>query len=409
MRETHTSVHCWVPGSISLPPTGRGPLDGMTAAVKDLMSIAGHTPSFGHPRWRATHSPSTETAPVVTRLLAAGASVTGLAKLDQLAYSIIGNAGEGTPPHNALYPDRFTGGSSSGSAAAVAAGLADVGIGTDTGGSIRVPAASCGLLGLRPSHGVIGTQGVLPLAPSFDVVGIMTRDAGTLHQAFGVLSATPPASPGQVREVREVRVASDCLRPLSPAAAEAVRLTARMLAGSLGGHLVECDFAEFINGELAGLFTRLQAREIWRIHAEWVAENRGALAADVRARLDRAEALSADPPARQRGDQQAREACAASYARLAAPGAVVVVPVMRDLPLLRDASPAELASFRTETLTFTAVGSLAGAPELVIPVRHVPSGQVFGVGVLGPVRGDAALLRLASRVCPDGGPADVGG
>src|SRR5204862_42147 len=72
MRETHTSVHCWVPGSISLPPTGRGPLDGMTAAVKDLMSIAGHTPSFGHPRWRATHSPSTETAPVVTCLLAAG-------------------------------------------------------------------------------------------------------------------------------------------------------------------------------------------------------------------------------------------------------------------------------------------------------------------------------------------------
>jgi len=342
----------------------------------------------------------------VTRLLAAGASVTGLAKLDQLAYSLIGDAGEGTPPRNALYPDRFTGGSSSGSAAAVAAGFTDVGIGTDTGGSVRVPAASCGLFGLRPSHGVIGAQGVLPLAPSFDVVGIMTRDAGTLHRAFGVLSATPPAPPGQVREVR---VASDCLRALSPAAAEAVRLTARMLAGRLGGDLVECGFAEFINGDLAGLFTRLQAREIWRIHAEWVAENRGALAADVRARLDRAEALSADPPARQRGDQQAREACAASYARLAAPGAVVVVPVMRDLPPLRDASPAELASFRTETLTFTAVGSLAGAPELVIPVRHVPSGQVFGVGVLGPVRGDAALLRLASRVCPDGGPADVGG
>jgi amidase len=237
MREADTSVHCWVPGSISLPPTGRGPLGGMTAAVKDLMSIARHTPSFGHPRWRATHSPSTETAPVVTRLLAAGASVTGLAKLDQLAYSIIGNAGEGTPPRNALYPGRFTGGSSSGSAAAVAAGLTDVGIGTDTGGSIRVPAASCGLFGLRPSHGVIGAQGVLPLAPSFDVVGIMARDAGTLHRAFGVLSASPPARPGQVREVR---VASDCLRTLSPAAAEAVQLTARMLAGRLGCDLPRC-------------------------------------------------------------------------------------------------------------------------------------------------------------------------
>ena len=406
MRGTDKAAHCWVPGSVSLPPTGRGPLDGTTAAVKDLMSIEGHTSSFGHPRWRATHPPSIRTAPVVTRLLAAGASVAGLAKLDQLAYSIIGNAGEGTPPRNALYPDRFTGGSSSGSAAAVAAGLADVGVGTDTGGSIRVPAASCGLFGLRPSHGVIDAQGVLPLAPSFDVVGIMTRDAATLHRAFSVLPAVPLAPPGHVREVR---LATGCLPALSPAAAQAVRLTARMLAGKLGAELVECGFAEFINDEMAGVFSRLQAREIWRIHAKWATENRGALAADVRARLDRAEALSADPPARQRHDQQAREACAASYARFGAPGAVVVVPVMHGLPPLRDASPEELASFRAQTLTFTALGSLTGAPELVIPVRHAPGGARFGVGVLGPVGSDATLLSLASRVCPNGGPADVGG
>lgn len=234
----------------------------------------------------------------------------------------------------------------------------------------------------------------------------MTRDTATLHRAFGVLSAVLPTPP---RQVREVRLASDCLPSLSPAAAETVQLTARMLAGKLGGELVECDFAEFINGEMAGLFTRLQAREIWRIHAEWVAENRGALAADVRARLDRAEALSAEPPARHRRDQQAREACAASYARFAAPGAVVVVPVMRGLTPLREAGPGELASFRAETLTFTALSSLTGAPELVIPVRHVPSGRQFGVGVLGPVRGDATLLSLASRLCPGGGPVDVGG
>ena len=229
----------------------------------------------------------------------------------------------------------------------------------------------------------------------------MTRDTATLHRAFGVLSAVLPTPP---RQVREVRLASDCLPSLSPAAAETVQLTARMLAGKLGGELVECDFAEFINGEMAGLFTRLQAREIWRIHAEWVAENRGALAADVRARLDRAEALSAEPPARHRRDQQAREACAASYARFAAPGAVVVVPVMRGLTPLREAGPGELASFRAETLTFTALSSLTGAPELVIPVRHVPSGRQFGVGVLGPVRADATLLSLASRLCPGGGP-----
>ena len=136
-----------------------------------MIAIEGHVASFGLARWRDTHGPDTLTAPVVEALLAAGASVTGLAKLDQLAWSVVGNAGEGTAPRNPLYPDRFTGGSSSGPAAAVAAGLADVGIGTDTGGSIRVPAAACGLFGLRTTHGLISGAGVLPLALSFDVVG----------------------------------------------------------------------------------------------------------------------------------------------------------------------------------------------------------------------------------------------
>ena len=138
-----------------------------------MFFIEGHVSSYGHPRWRETHSPSDRTAPVVSRLLNAGASIAGLAKLDQIAWSIIGNASEGIPPLNPAYPDRFTGGSSSGPASAVACGLADVGIGTDTGGSIRVPAAACGLFGLRPTHGRISTDGVLPLAPAFDTVGIL--------------------------------------------------------------------------------------------------------------------------------------------------------------------------------------------------------------------------------------------
>jgi amidase len=405
MRDADTAVHCWVPGSISLRPTGRGPLDGTSAAVKDLVSIAGHTSSFGHPRWRATHPPSTRTAPAAARLLAAGAAVAGLAKLDQLAYSLIGNAGEGTAPGNTLYPDRFTGGSSSGSAAAVAAGLADIGIGTDTAGSVRVPSACCGLFGLRPSHGVIDAAGVLPLAPSFDVVGVMTRDAGTLRRAFGVLAAAPLPPPAAVREVR---LAGDCLRTLGPDAAAAVRLTAALLAGKLGGEVVNCAFGDLAGSGISELFARLQAREIWGIHGRWVTENRAVLADDVRARLDRAEALSADPAERQATDQRARAARTASYARFAAPGTVVVVPVLPGLPPLRRAGPADLAAFRSGCLAFTAASSLTGCPELVVPVRHLPSGHTFGAGILAPVHGDATLLHLAGVLCPDGGPVEVG-
>ena len=130
MPEETPAAACWVPDSVSLRATGRGPLDGVTVAVKDMIAVAGHVSSFGHPRWRATHSPGDENAPVLCGLLAAGASVAGLAKLDQLAYSLIGNAGEGLAPLNSRYPGRFTGGSSSGPAAAVAAGLAEAGLGT---------------------------------------------------------------------------------------------------------------------------------------------------------------------------------------------------------------------------------------------------------------------------------------
>src|SRR5215467_53034 len=158
MPSTASDINCWVPNSFPIASTGEGVLSGKTVAVKDLVDYAGHKVSFGLARWRDTHEASRETAPILTQLLEAGGSISGFTKLDQLAYSLIGNVCEGTPPLNSLYPDRFTGGSSSGPAAAVAAGLADIGLGTDTAGSIRVPAASCGLFGLRPTHGAISVS-----------------------------------------------------------------------------------------------------------------------------------------------------------------------------------------------------------------------------------------------------------
>ena len=198
-------------------------------AVKDMISVAGHVSSFGHPRWRETHPPSGETAPALSRLLAAGASVTGLAKLDQLAYSLIGNVGEGVAPLNSRYPGRFTGGSSSGPAAAVAAGLTEAGLGTDTAGSIRVPAAACGLFGFRPTHGLVSTRGVLPLAPSFDVVGVLARRAALLGQVAETLLASSEAARGPVR-LRTVWVPADVLAGISPGLAAAVQGTARAIA-----------------------------------------------------------------------------------------------------------------------------------------------------------------------------------
>ena len=400
------AADCWVPGSVSLSATGAGPLDGLTVAVKDMIAIEGHVSSFGHPRWRATHAPSASTAPQVSRLLAAGASVAGLAKLDQLAYSLIGNAGEGRAPLNSQYPDRFTGGSSSGPAAAVAAGAADAGLGTDTAGSIRVPAAACGLFGLRPTHGLISTQGVLPLAPSFDVVGVLARSARTLGRVLDVLISADerPRAPAGTRQVI---VAGDRLAGISPEAAAATYATARAVAGAAGCPVSEGRLAGFINDDVADLFARIQARQVWRAHGPWLAGNLGVLAADVRGRVERAKALAAAPPSESRDDDRAWHAYQAALAEAVPPGSIVVLPVMAGLPPLRTAGPEELSTFRAVAFRYTAPAGLAGRPELVIPVHHLGSGQRLGIGLLGEVHGEEALLRIAGRVCPGGRPLSV--
>ena len=394
------SVHCWVPDSVSLPAAGRGPLDGVSVAVKDMIGIAGHVPSFGHPRWRATHPPSEETAPAVSRLLGAGAAVAGLAKLDQLAYSLIGNAGEGVAPLNSLYPSRFTGGSSSGPAAAVAAGLADIGLGTDTAGSIRVPAASCGLFGLRPSHGLVSSRGVLPLAPSFDVVGILAASAGRLGPALAVLAS--PGVAGPAGAVHAVHLPAGDLAGISPALSEAVRATASAIADAAGCGLSEVPPGALLSDEVAGLFARVQAREVWRAHGPWLSGNIQYLAEDVRARAQRAERLSRAGDPQRDDDERAWRGYAPRLDALLPPGAVAVLPVTPGLPPLRDAGPEDLLAFRTGAFRCTAPASLSGRPELVVPVHHRGSGQSFGVGVLGPALGDFTLLRLAGLLCPDG-------
>lgn len=164
-----------------------GELRGLTVAVKDLFAVAGHRIGAGNPTWLAESPTELTNASVVQSLLAMGANITGIVQTDEFAYSLGGtNVHYGTP-RNPAAPGRIPGGSSSGPASAVALGLVDVGLGTDTAGSIRVPASYCGLYGFRPSHGVLAVQGLLPLAPSFDTVGWLAGDAVTFQRVAEVL------------------------------------------------------------------------------------------------------------------------------------------------------------------------------------------------------------------------------
>src|SRR6476659_2995898 len=191
-------INAFVPGpraTIAGAPTG--PLAGLTFAAKDLFDVAGHPTGGGNHDWARTHPMPTRHAWAVQALLDAGATLIGKTITDEVSLGILGeNAFDGTPL-NTKAPDRVPGGSSSGSAAAVAGGLCDTALGTDTGGSVRVPASFCGLYGIRPTHGRVDTTGMLPQAPTSDTTGWFARDAGTFAQVSAVMldQSIPQALP----------------------------------------------------------------------------------------------------------------------------------------------------------------------------------------------------------------------
>ena len=251
-------LHAFVWDSSSLgPTTDEGPLRGMDVAVKDLFAVRGHVSSFGHPVWRSTHSAAERDARVVQKTLGGGARIVGLTKMDQLAYSLIGNVGEGTAPVNAFRPSAYCGGSSSGTASAVAGGEATVGIGTDTAGSIRVPAAVCGLHGLRPTHGAIDADGAIPLAASFDVIGLCAATLAPMQRLHEQLAGSAVPT-----DLRRVLVAD---APLGSTDEHGVLTSfAAALAKTLGTQVTSVPVGDFVSADAGDLLARVQGRRSGR-------------------------------------------------------------------------------------------------------------------------------------------------
>ena len=171
----------------SVPHAADGPLAGLSFAVKDIFDVVGYPTGCGNPVKRMESPPAKANAPAVAKLLAAGARFVGKTHTAELAFSLDGrNSRDGTPVNPAA-PGRVPGGSSSGSASAVAGGLCDIALGSDTGGSVRAPASFCGIIGLRPTYGRIDIGGAMPLAPSLDTVGWFTRDIDLYERVGAVL------------------------------------------------------------------------------------------------------------------------------------------------------------------------------------------------------------------------------
>lgn len=380
-------------GDPLLPATGTGPLTGMSVAVKDLFALGGFRVGAGNEEWLAQSSAETTTAPAAAALLAAGAEVAGIARTDEFAYSLAGtNAHYGTPP-NPNAPGRISGGSSSGSASAVALGQATIGLGTDTGGSIRVPSAYQGLFGIRTTHGAVSTEGLLPLAPSFDTVGWMTRDAATLAAVGSVLLPQhQPAAP-----LTGAVFAPGTLTLAEPDVVLAVENSLDIWAGT--AVLPALDWAGLRTSELPAwlaAFQTVQGFEAWQQHGPWIRRHWSALGADVAARFRTASLIE------RHQTEAARDALRAArqHIRSVVGGGVLVLPSASSVaPQLAEAALGGQAieRVRRSTMQLTCIAGIAGLPAVNVPLS-TDAGLPCGLSIVGPANRDAELITLAIRL-----------
>jgi amidase len=377
----------FVPGtSVRVEGRAGGSLDGLTFAAKDLFDVAGHPTGGGNPDWARQNPVPARHGWAVQALLDAGATLIGKTITDEVSLGILGeNAFEGTPLNPAA-PGHVPGGSSSGSASAVAQGLCDTALGTDTGGSVRVPASFCGLYGIRPTHGRVNLTGMLPQAPSSDTTGWFARDAQTFARVSEVLLSE---AVGEGLPIR-LLVATDAFGFAGPAVADALQ---PMLAG-LRKVVPQVEEVVMAPPGLSvwGRAQRvLQPVEAWETFREWVERDNPRFAFSVAKGL----VLGAMSSEADRGwAELMRREVRGRLRHLLTPGTILAMPTT-PFPAPKAGLPLNaLTPLRDQILCLCAQGGLAGHPQVNLPGATV-EGRPVGLSILAARGADTLLVRTA--------------
>ncbi|MEU4311119.1 AtzH-like domain-containing protein [Nocardia sp. NPDC024068] len=376
-------------GDPLLPRSREGSLSGESVAVKDLYAVAGQRVGAGNPARLEAAEPEPEHAWAVERLLAEGADVRGISRTDEFAFGLAGTDTHYGAPPNPRAAQRVPGGSSSGSASAVSLGHATIGLGTDTGGSVRVPAAYQGLWGIRTTHGAVSVRGLLPLSPSFDTVGWLTKGPALLSRVAGSLLPPDETTPGD-------SVTAEALLGLAePDIAESIR--------ALVADIPRIDWT-FDSSAMLTTFQTLQAYEAWQVHGPWLTTRWDTLRPDVRGRFERAAAVSTGEADRARREVAVLRIRIRELLRdrvLVLPSASSVAPPVHDSDAVH--------AIRTATMQLTCIAGIAGLPAVSVP-GETRAGLPFGMCLVGPPRSDRGLIALAERWhrrSPDDGHPDL--
>ncbi len=371
---------------VEMKGAAQGPLAGLTCAVKDIYDVAGHKTGFGSPDWLRTHEPAARTAPAVQMLLDAGAHLVGKAHTEEMAWSLTGeNAHYGTPV-NVNAPGRIPGGSSSGSAAAVAAGVVDFAIGSDTGGSVRLPASYCGILGMRPTHGRISLDGVCALAPSFDTCGWFARDAAIFERVGRVLlgDAAPARAPGRLLVAQDAFAYAD-------AAAVAALAPALDKVAALVGASQNVTVGDEPLTQWMDYFRFPQGAEAWECHREWVTREKPQFGPAVGPRFAWAATVAPQDVARARAR---REEITQRMDELLRGDAVLALPSAPGIALPRSSPPQDVDGMRARALPMLCIAGLARLPQVSLPLATL-EGCPLGLSLIAARGRDIMLLGLA--------------
>jgi len=381
----------FVPGpALRIEGAPGGPLAGLTFAAKDLFDVAGHPTGGGNPDWARAHPIPTRHAWAVQRLLDAGATLIGKTITDEVSLGILGeNPFDGTPL-NPRAPQHVPGGSSSGSASAVAQGLCDAALGTDTGGSVRVPASFCGLHGIRPTHGRLDLGGMMTQAPGSDTTGWFARDAGTFARISAALLGEPIPSALATRLPMRLVVAVDAFGFADAETAAALQPMVRRLS-ALVPDVREDLLAPSGLSVWARAQRTLQSAEAWATFRGWLDRDNPRLAWSVARNLASADAISESDrqwAALMRAEARAR------VAWLLPPGTILCLPTT-PFPAPRKGLPlATLDPLRGRITCLCAHGGLTGVPQVNLPGAEV-DGRPVGLSILAARGRDAALVAVA--------------
>jgi amidase len=350
--------------AVEVPNAGKGPLTGLTFAVKDIFDVAGYPTGCGNPIRLAESPVHIDNAPIVAAMLDAGARFIGKTQTDELTFSMNGQNKHFPEPINTRAPGRITGGSSSGSAAAVAARLVSFALGSDTGGSIRAPASYCGLWGIRPTHGRVSLERAMPLAPSFDTPGYFADSAS-------VFGRVAPVFLGEDRTEFALHAlfrAEDAFaRLLSEREAEALGPAAARVTAILGEPQPVTVAPEGL-ADWYWTFRRLQAAEAWKVHGAWIEDRQPDMTPGTRERFEFGRTVT--PEERQEAGVK-RERQRARVGEIVGNGAVLMLPTVPGIAPRSDLAGDALQAYRERALSVLCIAGLSGLPQVTMPLAQL--------------------------------------